>query len=240
MTEVARYYSDESAFHKSQYEQYNSIAAALIMQVHSSNNDDSTIDFHYLYVDEAKETLDLFIDTHIQNMKEGLGRDIRASKSRRLFFITGRGLHSRGLPKIKPAIIRRLEERGLRSYQKAEQFTRRGMTEVARYYSDESAFHKSQYEQYNSIAAALIMQVHSSNNDDSTIDFHYLRVDEAKEALDLFIDTHIQNMKEDLGRDIRASKSRRLFFITGRGLHSRGWPKIKPAIIRRLEERELQ
>lgn len=126
------------------------------------------------------------------------------------------------------------------SYQKAEEFTRRGMTEVAKYYSDDSAFHKSQYEQYNSIAAALIMQVHSSNNDDSTIDFHYLRVDEAKEALDLFIDTHIQNMKEDLGRDIRASKSRRLFFITGRGLHSRGLPKIKPAIIRRLEERGLR
>lgn len=52
--------------------------------------------------------MDLFIDTHIQKLRESNKRSIV------LYFITGRGLHSPGEPKVKPACIKRLLERGLR------------------------------------------------------------------------------------------------------------------------------
>ncbi|XP_052755285.1 uncharacterized protein LOC113509926 isoform X1 [Galleria mellonella] len=135
---------------------------------------------------------------------------------------------------------RHLTRRNL-SYQKAQEYMRRGMTEVASFYSNASAYHKSQYEQYNNVAAALIVQVHAHNNpSNSTIDLHFLRVAEAKESLDVFIDTHIQKLKETLTQNNRAPKSRMLFLITGRGLHSRGSPRVKPAVKRRLRERGLR
>ncbi|KAM3964994.1 uncharacterized protein ACR2FA_000887 [Aphomia sociella] len=127
------------------------------------------------------------------------------------------------------------------NYQKAQDYIRRGMTQVANYFSDVAAFHKLKYEQANSLAAASLMQVHASNNpDNATIDLHFLRVAEAKEALDLFLDKHIYKLKEILAQNKQGPKSQTLFFITGRGLHSsNGLPRVKPAVKKRLQDRGL-
>ncbi|XP_045769838.1 NEDD4-binding protein 2 isoform X2 [Maniola jurtina] len=124
------------------------------------------------------------------------------------------------------------------NYQKAEEYIRRGITQVATYYNGIAAYHKEKYELANSMAAATLMQVHAANaSDNATIDLHYLRVGEAKESVDLFIDTHIQKLREL--QDRNSVKFHTLFFITGRGLHSSGRPRIKPAVKKRLAERGL-
>lgn len=46
-----------------------------------------------------------------------------------------------------------------RNYQKAQEYIRRGMTQVANYYSEIANFHKQKYEYANSLAAASLMQV---------------------------------------------------------------------------------
>ncbi|XP_072932623.1 uncharacterized protein [Epargyreus clarus] len=126
-------------------------------------------------------------------------------------------------------------EKRLISYVKAADFLNQGMLTVANYYSDIATFHTMKYEQAQSVAAATLMQFHASKCvNASTLDLHYLRVNEAKEALDMFLDSHIQNLRE---KNIR--KKLALFFITGRGLHSQGGPKIKPAVRKRLMERGL-
>lgn len=121
------------------------------------------------------------------------------------------------------------------NYQKAQDCIRRGMTQVANYYSELANFHKQKYEYANGLAVAALMQYHATNNPDSTtIDLHFLRVKEAKESLDVFIDTHISKLREEGNR-----RNQVLFFITGRGSHSQGRARIKPATIRRLKERGL-
>lgn len=70
-----------------------------------------------------------------------------------------------------------------------------------------------------------------------TVDLHFLRVAEAKESLDLFIDAHIKKLRESAGS--RRPKFYTLFIITGRGKHSRGGPRLKPAVIRRLKQRAI-
>lgn len=122
-----------------------------------------------------------------------------------------------------------------RSKQKAEEYIRRGMPQVATYYSDIANFHKAKQEHADSLAVVSLMQYHSKNKTDSeTVDLHYYRVREAKEAMDLFIDSHIRKIRETNKHDIV------LFFITGRGLHSTGGPKVKPACMKRLRERGLR
>ncbi|XP_059050005.1 uncharacterized protein LOC131845010 [Achroia grisella] len=125
------------------------------------------------------------------------------------------------------------------NYQKAQEYIRRGMTQVANYYSDVAAFHKLKFEHSNSLAAASLMQFHAANNpNNATVDLHYLRVSEAKESLDLFLDVHINKMKENHVKK-QGPKYHALYIITGRGLHSKGMPRIKPAVKRRLRERNL-
>ncbi|XP_060801535.1 uncharacterized protein LOC106135138 isoform X2 [Amyelois transitella] len=126
-----------------------------------------------------------------------------------------------------------------KSYDKAQEYFNRGMTQVAMYYSDVATFHKQMFDQANSRAAATLIQVHalkSPNN--ATIDLHYLRVGEALESMDLFLDSHINKLKE-LQAANRGPRQHMLFFITGRGLHSQGGPRIKPAVKKRLMERGL-
>ncbi|KAJ8716572.1 hypothetical protein PYW07_003199 [Mythimna separata] len=121
------------------------------------------------------------------------------------------------------------------NHQKAQDCVRRGMTQVATYYSELANFHKRKYEYANSLAVASLMQFHAKNNPDcTTIDLHYLRVKEAKESLDIFIDTHISKL-----RDSGVRRNQMLFFITGRGSHSQGRARIKPATIERLKQRGL-
>ncbi|XP_047531234.1 uncharacterized protein LOC125066945 [Vanessa atalanta] len=124
------------------------------------------------------------------------------------------------------------------NFQKAQDYIRRGMTQVATFYSEYASYHTKKYEQANSLAAATLMQLNALNcADNATIDLHYLRVGEAKESLDLFLDTHIQKLRETQART--GIRSHTLFFITGRGLHSNGKPRVKPAVMKRLQERGL-
>lgn len=122
------------------------------------------------------------------------------------------------------------------NYNKAQEYIQRGITQAALYFSEVAAYHKLKYEYCNSLAAATLIQVHALNNPDSgTIDLHFFRVREAREALDIFVDTHIQKLRE--ARDRGGPRVRDLYFITGRGRHSQGKPKLKPAVKKRLNER---
>lgn len=83
-----------------------------IMAKHAKRlKNDSILDLHFLFVPEAIVQMDDFLDNHISQSRFKVGK---ASK----FFvkiITGRGRHSaNGIPKIKPAVINRLEQRGLK------------------------------------------------------------------------------------------------------------------------------
>ncbi|KAG6447770.1 hypothetical protein O3G_MSEX005137 [Manduca sexta] len=123
------------------------------------------------------------------------------------------------------------------NHEKAHEFIRRGMTQVANHYSSIASYHKQRFELANSFAAAALIQVHAQNNpNNATIDLHYMRVAEAKESLDIFLDFHIRRLQENQNRGPRFIN---LFFITGRGLHSHGQPRIKPAVKKRLRERFL-
>ncbi|XP_075975044.1 uncharacterized protein LOC142975840 [Anticarsia gemmatalis] len=118
--------------------------------------------------------------------------------------------------------------------QKASDYIKGGVPEAAVHCSELAQYHKRKYEQASSLAVSALIQHHARNNSDGvTIDLHYLRVKEAKEAMDIFIDSHIQNLRKVHKRSVV------LYLITGRGLHSPGRPKVKPACINRLKERNL-
>ncbi|XP_047990650.1 uncharacterized protein LOC125229758 [Leguminivora glycinivorella] len=128
-----------------------------------------------------------------------------------------------------------LEQRNL-SRLRAESYLARNMPHIATYYSQVAVLHKKKFDHANSLAAASLMQVHAARNTDkSTIDLHFMRVLEARETLDLFLDSHIRRLREC----VRGPRCHTLFFITGRGLHSPGGPVIKPATKRRLRERGI-
>lgn len=86
----------------------------------------------------------------------------------------------------------------------------------------------------NSAAAAafLAAQSHATETDD-TLDLHFLRVAEALEALDIYLD-HQMNQ---LARGAR----KYIFIITGRGARSsKGCSRIKPAVAKRLNSRNIR
>src|SRR5699024_11088802 len=89
-------------------EEANKSAAAAILLENNENNPKDTIDLHRLFVKEAIQALDNFLTNQILSLKdEGL-------PSKEVTVITGRGKHSQsGVPKIKPAVIDRLEQRSL-------------------------------------------------------------------------------------------------------------------------------
>lgn len=66
------------------------------------------MDFHYLSVFEALKQLDAFLDLHISELKANNAEEVI------LVLITGKGRHSPGgHARIKPAVIDRLEKRGI-------------------------------------------------------------------------------------------------------------------------------
>lgn len=120
-------------------------------------------------------------------------------------------------------------------YRKASEAIKKGMPQVASYYSEVAKLHKQKYEYANNQAATAFLSEHSMNHKDSrTIDLHYLYVKEAEQALAMFLDCHISRVQQ--------SKLRQdsLFIITGRGKNSQdGVSHIKPAIKKKLKERKL-
>ncbi|XP_013173408.1 PREDICTED: uncharacterized protein LOC106122094 isoform X1 [Papilio xuthus] len=123
-------------------------------------------------------------------------------------------------------------------YQKIRENMSNGNMQVARYYSDIAAMHTQGYDHANSLAVAALIQVGTSENDyTATMDLHHLRVREAMEGLDLFLDSNIHRLREIKGK--KSVKYMTLYFITGRGLHSPGLPRIKPAVQKRLAQRGI-
>ncbi|KAF4526924.1 hypothetical protein B566_EDAN008368 [Ephemera danica] len=95
----------QGQLHKQRMEQANGSAAACLFGVANAD----TLDLHYLYVAEALEVLDVFLDYHAERVSKG------CQKRKTVELVTGRGLRSEGgKPRIKPAVIRRLKQRGLR------------------------------------------------------------------------------------------------------------------------------
>lgn len=94
------------------------------------------------------------------------------------------------------------------------------------------------------------------NENATTLDLHFLpvtniinvcgikivnvifsKVTDALLVLDLYLDKHISNLKKF---SERYSRGRHLTIITGRGKHSpKGIARIKPVVVRRLQDRQL-
>lgn len=134
MVSAASYYSQIAGLHAKKHDYANNLAASRLLQVYNyifylyylpvdfstsqnhlfqvstSNTDNFTLDLHHLYVPEALQVLDLFLDKHISELKDS----DRNSYMTKLFLITGRGRHSPGgQARIKPAVKKRLMERGI-------------------------------------------------------------------------------------------------------------------------------
>lgn len=109
-TAVAVYYSRVANLHRTRIEHYNHMASNCIMEVHNQTQTNPDIlDLHYLYLTEAIECLDLFVDEHINRMRSA------PQPYKNLLVITGRGLHSSGgFSTIKQHTKIRLKKRGLR------------------------------------------------------------------------------------------------------------------------------
>lgn len=118
---------------------------------------------------------------------------------------------------------------------KARDAIQRGQNSVAYYYSSVANLHNSKIDKFNNWAANAIVEVHSFNqNNQDMLDLHYLHANEAVECLDIFLDRHIKELKDNK----RGYKY--AFVITGRGLHSAGgFSTIKARVKNRVRERQL-
>lgn len=107
---VAGQYFKKADECRRQYEEANNRAAAAFLEENSRRNPRrDTIDLHRLYVKEAILELDKFLDNYILELIES------GYQEKTLNVITGRGVHSiDGVPKVKPAVIKQLRQRGLK------------------------------------------------------------------------------------------------------------------------------
>ncbi|CAG8636088.1 26438_t:CDS:2, partial [Dentiscutata erythropus] len=88
--------------HAQKMEQYNSMAVDVIFKENNKGRPMHEIDLHGLYVKEALDKA----ESRIQHCK--------ANKFNHLIIIVGRGKHSSGLAKLKPAIINLMKKYQLR------------------------------------------------------------------------------------------------------------------------------
>nr|CAD7440892.1 unnamed protein product [Timema bartmani] len=106
---VASYYSQVAALHKQRIDDANARAASSLLTAHSLSQLSTTLDLHFLYVAEALQVLDMFLDHHVSRLKQ------RCQRQEHVFLITGRGSRSvGGQSRIRPAIVRRLQQRNIR------------------------------------------------------------------------------------------------------------------------------
>ncbi|CAG4930356.1 unnamed protein product [Colias eurytheme] len=125
-----------------------------------------------------------------------------------------------------------------KSYQKAQDYMQKGLFPAASFFSRAGAYHTKMYEQANSKAAVALAAVNAQHcKSNATLDLHSFHVRESMESLDLFLDIHIQKLRQIKGKN--GVRSYTLYFITGRGLHSPSGPRVKPACRKRLKERGL-
>lgn len=98
---IAKEYSNKRKEMQQHMESTNALAASKIFMHNNSQRPDTEIDLHGLYVPEAIERLkERVIMALNQNWHE-------------LIVIVGRGLHSEGGPKIRPAVIKFASQHGL-------------------------------------------------------------------------------------------------------------------------------
>ncbi|XP_060065179.1 uncharacterized protein LOC132545513 [Ylistrum balloti] len=115
-------------------------------------------------------------------------------------------------------------------FQKAQEAYRRGMRDVASFYSRQGHGHSQKIKEANQRAAEKILQRNSLLKERSAIDLHGLHVDEAIEALERIIPEREEDLKANPDK-----RKQHLVIITGRGSHSRGGiARIRPAVLRFL------
>lgn len=107
---IASYYADIAKLHSTKIELFNQMAANCIINVHKyTHNNPDILDLHYLFIPEALECLDIFLDCHINDLRN------TSHNAKNVFVITGRGRHSiGGVANIKNKVQGRLMERNLR------------------------------------------------------------------------------------------------------------------------------
>lgn len=121
-------------------------------------------------------------------------------------------------------------------FEKAKEAIKRNSDSIAVYYSHIANLHNTKIDMCNQKAANCIMEVNDwKQTNPDFIDLHYLHTMEAIECLDLFLDKHINKLK-NITRTYKY-----IFIITGRGLHSAGGiSTIKNKVKTRLKDRNLK
>lgn len=117
-------------------------------------------------------------------------------------------------------------------FEKANRYHREGIFPVAVFYSNLAVEQTKLFDQANALAASALLA--SNRNNSHTLDLHNLYVKEAINALDIFLDSHIEELQNS-----RKSNCY-LHIITGRGNNSKnGIPKVRPAVMKQLRNRRL-
>jgi DNA-nicking Smr family endonuclease len=112
--------------------------------------------------------------------------------------------------------------------QQSQQAFKRGDKQLAKTLSKQSKKFKSLAIEENQAAAKKIFEFHNANKNNNEVDLHGLFVSEAIEFLSKRVDTAV------------SSNQSKLIVIVGRGLHSQGGPKVKPAVIKFAKQHEIQ
>lgn len=112
--------------------------------------------------------------------------------------------------------------------QLSQQAFKRGDKEIAKDLSKEAKKFKTLADKENQVAADKLFAYHNAGKAADEIDLHGLYVQEAIDRL-----TRRVNDSKSSGQNI-------LVIIVGRGLHSQGTPKIKPAVIKFAIKHKIQ
>ncbi|XP_024940465.1 uncharacterized protein LOC107267364 isoform X2 [Cephus cinctus] len=122
------------------------------------------------------------------------------------------------------------------NFNKAANAHRKGNPEVATYYSNMAKLHSKNMEIANSTAASAFLAAQDYlSNEKNTLDLHNLFVPEALQALEVFLDYHLNKLRK------KNKRSEYLYIITGRGARSNnGQSKIKPAVSKRLHAKNIR
>ncbi|XP_052089601.1 uncharacterized protein LOC127726317 isoform X2 [Mytilus californianus] len=122
-------------------------------------------------------------------------------------------------------------------FQKAQEAHRRGMRQVASFYSEQGHLHTQKIKDANMRASEQILSTRIDMLEkNSTLDLHGLHVDEAVAALEKIL----PNKQFELQSNPLRQKQY-LIIVTGRGTHSRGGvSKLKPAVMNYLRRNEYR
>ncbi|KAK7496517.1 hypothetical protein BaRGS_00012169 [Batillaria attramentaria] len=117
-------------------------------------------------------------------------------------------------------------------FKKAHEAFRRGMREVALFYSQQGHLHTERMQEANMRASRKILEAREARlNEEATLDLHGLHVDEAIAALKRVLEEREREFQQK-----PVHNRRNMFVITGRGRHSQhGVARIRPAVLAHLQ-----